>query len=141
MSVLTTFHRGVEAQLRSVGAVDSPELIKAATVLTRQIRRVLSVSGSGSPSAPGQAPRKQSGKLAKSVRQGVVGDHRRVAVTRFTAPILEAGVNSSKSRRGKTRRLVIAARPFMQRGLAAAQSEMTAVLVKTAQDRLALVAR
>jgi hypothetical protein len=119
---------------------------EASKILARSIRRTLAVRGGGTPSRPGEPPRKQRGSLAKNVRTGVVGAERRVAATWFTAPILEGGIDSSlplrsgKGRRRRSgqasRRIKIAPRPFMQRSLDAVQSEMVNVFVSEAQNRL-----
>lgn len=143
---LVQVNRRLERELRSLGGANSPEMREAAKVLKRSIRRVLSTRGGGQPSAPGQPPHRQSGRLAGSVRDGAVGPGRRVAVTWYTAPILEAGIDSSLPlRSGKRRRrpgglarrqLKIAARPFLQRSLDAVRDQMPGVIATHMRDRL-----
>ena len=133
-------------ELRAIGGADSAEMKGAAKLLKASFRRVLNVRGRGRPSAPGEAPRRQSGQLARSVTDGVVGDARRVAVAWFTAPILEGGIystlplRSGKSRRRKggkaTRALAIAARPFRQRAIDAVKDHMADVIARLGEDRL-----
>ncbi|MGE0554345.1 MAG: hypothetical protein AB7R55_13035 [Gemmatimonadales bacterium] len=132
---------------RRLGDADSAPVKAAAGALARGLRRVLRSSRGGAPSRPGQVPKLQTGALAKSVRQGVdSGGYRRVAVTRYTAPILEAGVDTSlpprsgKARRRKAgqarRKLRIAARPFFRRGIDLAMPEMVDVFVSGTADQL-----
>jgi len=134
--------------LANVSNAKDEAIKQDATILARSIRKTLSVSGNpkgirpgkarrafgGTPSAPGQPPHKQSGQLAKSVAHGVVGAGRIVAVTRFTALWMEEGLDATaqraKKRGGKTYRLRIAKRPFMERSLAAVQDEMVTQAVK-----------
>lgn len=110
--------------LAGVGGANTPEIKDPAVILTRSLRRVLSVRGGGAPSRAGEAPRRQKGALAKSVAQGVVGPGRRIAVLRFTGRLLEGGVSST----GK-RKVQIARRPFMDRALADVQDKMVDVTV------------
>lgn len=125
-------------ELQELSGARSPGLLKAAQVLRKGWRRVLSVAGAGKPSAPGDSPRKQSGRLARSVKQGLTETGRKVAVTWFTAPILEGGADTAlptrPSRRGRRRRqgryadgrkvLRIAPRPSASKALAASRAEM-----------------
>lgn len=165
-SVLLQVNRKLDKELRSLGGVNSTEMKEARKALARAWRRVLSVRGGGAavhfaarsgdkgrvqakggtPSAPGEPPRRQLGTLVKSVRAGVAGDQGRVVVQWFTAPLLEEGVNSALPlRSGKRRRrsdgkanrnLVIAARPSAQRAIAAAQDQLADIVAKAAEVRL-----
>jgi len=127
--------------LAQVSGAKSEPVSRAAGILAREIRKTLNQSGGGRPSAPGQPPRRQRGRLARSVRHGVVGAGRRVAATWFTAALLEEGVNTSRPTRsgrrrrgGQARRQVrIAPRPFMARSLARAQAQMVDVAVRAAR--------
>lgn len=92
----------------------------------------------GTPSAPGESPHRITGRLYKSIGQAVVGGVRRVGSGWFTSRLLQDGVDADETRRqklaaassrGRARRrrkarrtphLTIAARPFMERALAAA---------------------
>ncbi len=120
----------------NVHGARSPELAAAAKVLRRSVARQISKSGGGriaqsiatkrrrvlgaQRSQPGEPPRRQTGRLRRSVIQGVVETGRRVAVMAFTAPLLERGVPDR----------ALAPRPFMQRGLDACRNELTGVVVK-----------
>lgn len=104
MGLVTTVNRGLIRELSKLGGVASPEMLAAARVLKRSLRKTLGMKGNGKPSAPGEPPRKQSGKTQKSVISGAVGAAQRVAVTRFTAPLLEFGVDTAiDARAGKVR--------------------------------------
>jgi hypothetical protein len=96
--VLIERNKAAEQFLASVGGARSPEMAAAAKVLRREIRKELGRVGHGKPSAPGEPPRKQKGELQKSVKEGVVGIGRRVAVTDFTGPILQFGVDTKADR-------------------------------------------
>lgn len=149
---LAVFNKGLRVELQDLSGARSPGLLKAAQVLRTHWRRVLSSAGGGRPSAAGEAPRKQSGKLARSVKQGLTETGRRVAVTWFTAPLLEGGVDTSlaprPNKRGRSRsrqgrykggnaRLRIAPRPSANRALSSAQTEMTEAMVGGIQAELA----
>ena len=168
--------RGFEQVLRDLGGVRSEEMRASGRLLARSIRRVLGQSGGGAvvasvktrrkraiggtPSAPGEPPRKQTGQLQRSVKAGPVGPRIRVGPLRFTAPILEEGVDTSKPARktsavrvgGRLRnrlrarsrhrrirggklRIVIAARPFMARALAAVRDELGPLFVSEVRKR------
>jgi hypothetical protein len=129
--------------LTRVSGANSEPVRRAAGELAKAIRKTLSQGGGGRPSAPGQPPRRQSGRLMRSVRHGAVGAGRRVAATRFTAPLLEAGVDTNappragrrRRRGGQARRRVrIAPRPFMARALDLARNKMIDVAVDAARD-------
>lgn len=92
--VVVTVNKAAQDFLATLGGARSPELAAAAKVLRREIKKELSHRGHGQPSAPGQPPNRQTGALERSVKEGVVGSGRRVAVTDFTAPFLEYGVNT-----------------------------------------------
>jgi len=151
--------KNLNSALADMGGAKSPELIESAKILARSLRKVLSLSGGGARrgrgatrSRPGEPPRKQTGGLAKSVAQGVVGAGRRVAVLNFKA-MLEEGVDTArepnKNARGKVRlrrgafsggihakrRLVIAARPFMEKALNAVKDEMVGTVVTLGETR------
>ncbi len=91
--LLVQKNKDAEAFLNSIGGARSPEMAAAAKVLRREIRKELGRQGKGQPSKPGEPPRKQSGRLQQSVKEGPVGTGRRVAVTDFTAPILQFGAD------------------------------------------------
>ncbi len=118
MGLVATVNRGLIRQLERVGIVSSPELLAAARVLKRKIRKTLGAEGDAfqgplrpgktvhrrAPSRPGEPPAKQTGGLQKSVISGAVGTAQRVAVTKFTAPLLEFGVDTEvDARRGTVR--------------------------------------
>lgn len=104
MGVVSTVNRRLLRELGTLGGVASPEMLAAAKALKRSLRKTLGVKGHGKPSAPGEPPRKQSGKTQKSVISGAVGTAQRVAVTRFTGPLQEFGVDTAvDARAGKVR--------------------------------------
>ena len=132
-------NRHVEQSLRIHGGAYDEGLKASSVILARSVRKRLSVRGGGTPSRPGEPPRKQKGTLARSVSQGAAGAGRIVAVQRFTAAMLEQGVNTSlparsgrKGKRGRkaARTLVIAARPFMDAALRAVEGEMAGATVR-----------
>lgn len=151
-------NRKLERTLNELGGVRSPEMRAAGNTLAKSIRKTLSTRGGGQPSAPGQPPRRQTGALAKSVKAAPLGDVIRVAVLRFTAAFLEEGVSAVKgdlrtsrgrrSNRGKLtphsrarttrkkRNLVILARPFMARALAAVRGQLLDVFVREGRKHL-----
>jgi len=91
--VVKQVNRQLEAQLATLGAANSPEMKAAARALAKGIRRALGPK-SKEVSKPGEPPKGKSGELAKSVKEGQVGTGRRVAVTKFTASLLQFGVNT-----------------------------------------------
>ena len=158
-------NRALEKELRSLGGVNTPEMKEARKTVARSWRRVLSVRGGGvavqsarragskgrvqakggTPSAPGEPPRRQLGTLAKSVRAGVVGDKGRVVVQWYVGPLLEQGVNTSlplrsgpRRRTGGVakRRLTIAARPSAQRAIDGVKDLLGGIVAVNASERL-----
>lgn len=168
-------NRGVERALNELGGVKSPEMRAAGNTLARSIRKTLSVKGGGvlassltthrtyalggTPSAPGQPPHRQTGRLAKSVKAGPSGDAIKVGPLAFTALFMEEGVQSEqgatkrhvgrRSRRGRTlaergkghstrskRTIRLAARPFMAKALEAVKSRMVDVFVTEGRKHL-----
>lgn len=142
-------NRGVERALNELGGVRSPEMRAAGNTLARSIRKTLSVRGGGQPSAPGQPPHRQTGRLAKSVKAAPSGDAIKVGPLAFTSLFMEEGVNAVKGDRRtsrgrgsrkrvttKKRSLVIAARPFMARALDAVKSQMVDVFVTEGRKHL-----
>lgn len=134
--------QGIDRLMRDTmadaGGVNTPELKGAAKVLAQSIRKTLR-RGKGSPSSPGEPPSRQTGKLANSVRDGVIGAGRWVGPTFFTAAFLERGTKAPKSAaRNALNRMTgkgRAARPFMDRSLAAVQDQMTDVMVSEIRAR------
>lgn len=140
---------------------DDPGTKGAARALMRSIRKQLAkraaaerrsfqgVQQRTERSAPGEAPRRVTGKLYKSVGSEVVGGIRRVGPASFVGRLLEEGVNTtiattpsgrafSKRRRksGKARRtLIIARRPFMEAALEDALPKMEGEAVSSLQAR------
>lgn len=157
--------KGLRGLTVDLSGAKSPELLESAKLLRRSIVKTLSVAGGatvvrgrgrrlraigGTPSAPGEAPRKQTGTLAKSVLQGPIDTGRRVGPMWFTGRLLEAGVDTAlpkrterrKPRRTTTRgttnlrrRLVIARRPFMQAALDAVRDQMVGVVASLGETR------
>lgn len=154
MGVFLQINRASEAYLNNLGASNSPEMRAAAQAYKKKIRKVLGIKGNGKPSKPGEPPRKQSGRLQQSVKDGPVGDKRRVAVTDFTASLMQDGVdtvskvdkpmskparrakNRRDARRAKTQKKVeIERRPFMEQAFNEAQTDMGDVMVAAMQQR------
>jgi len=148
----------INRTLREIGRPDSDEMKEAAKLVKGSFRTVLNVRGGGrpamslaskrlravggTPSSPGQPPRRQTGQLARSIRDRIAGDVRRVAVVHFTAPLLEGGVDTSLPRRSTTPRrgakgtLRIAPRPFAQRALDAVKDKLAGVIATLGGKRL-----
>lgn len=144
-----------------IAGANSPATLAASRVLMRAIRRQLAVKGAVirqtfggtqsrvETSSPGEAPRRQTGRLQRSVGSEVVGGVRRVGVARFVGRLLEEGVDSTtnvtpsgrtfgaRRRKKQTarRRLIIAPRPFMERALQNAQPRMGDEAVTALQAR------
>jgi hypothetical protein len=90
-------NKQLEDMLHSLGKANSPELIDAARALRGGIRKAIRPK-SKQVSAPGETPIGKSGGLEKSVISGAVGTGQRVAVTKFTAPLLQFGVDTHADR-------------------------------------------
>lgn len=154
MGVVLQINRASESYLNNLGASNSPEMRAAAQIYKKSLRKVLGIKGNGKPSKPGEPPRKQTGELQRSVKDGPVGDKRRVAVTDFTASLMEGGVDtktagdkplSRASRQAKSRRdarraktqkhVEIEPRPFMEQALNDAVNDMADVMVTAMQQR------
>jgi len=162
-------NQDIARRLARLGGANSPVLKGASRALAKTVRRGLPVKGGagiatslksrrlraigGTPSAPGEPPRRQTGQLAKSIKEGPVGTGRRVGVLRFTGAMLEEGVNATlggtsaratRGRRGRPRKaraakrsLTIAPRPFMQRAIDRARPEMVDVMVTASINEVA----
>lgn len=141
-------NREAERFLRGVGGSMSPEMRAVSVTLARSVRAVLGAKApprlgpgitsgvrtslrkghkvyGGVPSAPGEPPVQQSGRLRRSVAQGAVGVSRRVAILAFYGGFQEAGVPARN----------LSARPFMERALAAVQDQLPDVFVRVVQGR------
>lgn len=149
--------RDLRRVMADVGGANEPEMKAAGSVLAKRIRRVLSTrtmhqgplqpgeSGTQGASAPGEPPNRQTGRLARSIGQEVVGGVRRVGSSWFTSRLLEAGVQKvgrRKTKKGSVPvRVNIAPRPFMERALEEALPDMDGVMVGELQRRTAKVGR
>src|SRR5690606_8612069 len=83
-SQLSTINKSLERELRAATGADSPAIRQAGNALARAMREQLGRAGGarrvslkskrvrGEPSAPGEAPRKQTGSLQKSIKNAVV---------------------------------------------------------------------
>ncbi len=91
--VVLQVNRELETALRSLGGASSPEMRENARILKKSIKGVIGTK-SKKVSAPGEPPIGKSGGLQKSVVSGVVGAGQRVAVMKFTAPLLQFGVDT-----------------------------------------------
>lgn len=92
--VLLSVNRRLERELAEMGGARKPEMVETAALVKQALRKRLGVKGRGKPSNPGESPRQQSGGLRKSIVSGVVGAAQRVGLTKFTAPLLEFGVDT-----------------------------------------------
>jgi hypothetical protein len=110
-----------------ISGANSEPVKQAATVLQKNWRRILNVRGGGKPSSPGTPPRRQSGRLWKSIRQAVVDGVRRVGSGDFVAWMDEFGVDGR------------APRPHARPALEVSQQQMTEVLIAES-ERLAATA-
>lgn len=151
---LVTDLKGLNGALRGalsdLGGAKSPEMMAMGRILRKSVARTLSVRGGGKPSAPGEAPRKQTGALARSVKMGVVGTGIRIGALRFTADFLESGVSATLGERKQSRRrgrsrgsmskkkrnLRIAPRPYLQKALDAVQDQMVTEFANVAGARI-----
>jgi len=133
---------------RDISGADSEPVKAAAGVLQKEWRRLLGTKGGGKPSAPGAPPRRQSGRLWRSIRQAVVRGVRRVGSSDFRTWMLEYGVDSPpkparlfKNQKGKNKGRMtkprkghhMAPRPHARPALENAQQQMTEVLVAESQ--------
>jgi hypothetical protein len=123
---LRAVNKDVAKMTAIISGANSEPVKQAATVLQKNWRRLLNVRGGGKPSAPGTPPRRQSGRLWKSVRQGVVEGVRRVGSGDFRSWMTEFGVDGR------------APRPHARPALEVSQQQMTEVIV-TESERLASV--
>ena len=155
---LLRINRTSEAYLRGLGKSTSPEMRAAAQVLKKKIQKQFGPK-TREVSRPGQPPKTKSGELKRSVKDGPIGDVRRVAVLSFTASILATGYDAKITRKAGRRqrnrqtgqlegkrnaRALLAqaearrleARPFMDPALAEAEGPMGDVLVSAMQSRM-----
>lgn len=143
---ISTAMKALKKEMADIGGANTPEMKAAGTVLAREIRKVLSVRGTKTNrSKPGEPPRRQKGRLAKSVGQDVVGGVRRVGESDFKSRLLQEGVDTSlpiksgkRRRKGGTakRRLKIEPRPFMERAAENAIPKMDGEFSLTLEKRI-----
>lgn len=129
---------------------------RAANILAREMRRLVSVPFTGTPSAPGEPPRLRLGRLRKSIKSRVVDGVRRVGTGSYTARFMEFGVDAparaalpSRTHRGKNGRNFrisakkafggrhIAPRPWARPAFANVQSQMQDAIVQGMSEQLA----
>lgn len=149
--------RRASKYVADMSGANGPVVISASRVLVRSVRKKIAKKAAivrktfggeeqrVERSAPGEAPRRVSGRLYRSVTTEVVGGIRRIGPGRFTGRLLEEGVDTStrtfeKRRRKKglaRRTLRIERRPFMEDAYADAQPKMEgeAVSALRARDR------
>jgi hypothetical protein len=161
LTVDTSLRRQIASAVRNsqrffadITGANDPASRGAARVLMRAIRKQLSRKAGKrgqkpERSQPGEAPRKASGKLSRSVGTEVVGGIRRVGVARFVGRLLEEGVDTTvrvtpngrafgkRRRKAGTanRTLRIAPRPFMQKALEEALPYMEGEAVSSLQAK------
>ena len=117
--------KDAEALTRQISDADSEPVVKDAAVLLKEIKRLLSVPGSGKPSAPGSPPRKQRGTLYRSWKSKVVQGVRRVGSGFFTASIQEYGTHTEVPR------------PYARPALENVQAKMVDTMVLESQKKIA----
>jgi hypothetical protein len=172
-----TAMKNVETLMADIGQANTPEMKAAGSLLAREFRKQVSrpsallpgkatYKGKGglrlprrAPSAPGESPVKQTGGLAGSVGQAVVGGVRRVGFGSFKARLLDAGFGTTstpavakgallttkggKRRKSRGKRAgharQVAARPIMDPALARAVPRLPDVIVGEVQRRIAAI--
>jgi hypothetical protein len=142
--------RDMKKFMADVGGANSPEMKAAARALARGIRKELAKHGTRKDrSKPGESPRRQLGKLVKSIGIETVGGVIRVGSGRFTSRILQDGTthatrgaatDKAGNRRHKRQTLkrssvTIAPRPFMEKGLARALPTMDGEFIAELEKR------
>lgn len=154
--------RELRKLMADIGGANTPEMKAAGRVLAKEIRKELGKKGAPiqgplrpgakqkfAPSGPGEAPRRQTGKLVKSIGTEIVGGVLRVGSRRFTSRILQDGttgaatgaaVDKQGNRRHKKRTLkrpsvTIAPRPFMEKALERALPQMEGEYVAGLQKK------
>jgi HK97 gp10 family phage protein len=90
--------KDVERVTRDISGADSDAVKAAATVLLKEVKRLIGTKGGGKPSAPGQPPARQSGRYFKSWRQAVVQGARRVGTADFRSWMQEYGTDKAAPR-------------------------------------------
>jgi hypothetical protein len=90
--------RDVERATREISGADSEPVKAAATVLLKEVKRLIGNRGGGQPSQPGQPPARQSGRYFKSWRQAVVQGVRRVGTSDFRSWMQEYGTDKQAPR-------------------------------------------
>jgi hypothetical protein len=151
--------KAVRKEMATISGAGTPEMKAAGRVLAVSIRKQLSVKAPAyagplrgsekqkfASSPPGSPPFRRRGFLYKSVGTEVVGGVLRVGESYFTSRLLEEGVDASLPlRSGKlrkrpgglgTRRIKIAARPFMQRAADDALPKMEGEYAVTLEKRI-----
>lgn len=115
---------------KELTGANSEPVVKAARVLSRNWRRLVSVSGGGIASAPGQPPRQQKGWLRRSIGTTVVNGVRRVGSSLFTARLTEYGYSAQDG-------TAVPPRPHGRVALELSASEMLDVTVSEMQKKIA----
>jgi HK97 gp10 family phage protein len=90
--------KDVERVTRDISGADSDAVKAAATVLLKEVKRLIGTSGGGKPSSPGTPPARQSGKYYRSWRQAVVQGARRVGTSDFRSWMHEYGTDKAPPR-------------------------------------------
>lgn len=129
---LSQGRRELDKITREISGADSEPVKAAATVLAKEARRLLNVPGGrDSPSSPGEAPRRRTKKLRKSIGHAVVEGVRRVGSGSFEARLFEFG--GYKDRGGEPQ----PPRPFFRVALENVKDQMVDVMVSAAQQKIA----
>jgi hypothetical protein len=90
--------KDVERVTRDISGADSEPVKAAATVLLKEVKRLIGTRGGGKPSSPGSPPARQSGKYYRSWRQAVVLGARRVGTSDFRSWMQEYGTDKAAPR-------------------------------------------
>lgn len=118
---LRAVNTDVARMTAEISGANSEPVKRAATVLQKEVRRLLNTRGGGKPSAPGSPPHRQSGRLWRSWRQAVVQGIRRVGSGDFRSWMAEFGTDRE------------APRPYARPALENVAGQMAEVLVTESQ--------
>ena len=167
---LRTAHTRLLKMTKEISGANSELIVQGAKILQRHIKKQASVVATGlrmsvkanargirrmrgDPSAPGEPPRKVSGRLQRGIKSKVVDGERQVRSEHFTSIIHEFGYvaparSSRRISRGRRKGQMTAPtsarsqkpRPFMRPGLEAATPELktagVAILRNQVQKKL-----
>lgn len=122
--------KDVQKLTSDLTGANSEPVREAARLLSRNWRQLVSVSGRGEPSAPGQPPHAQKRRLRRSIGTAVVNGVRRVGSSLFTSRLTEFGWKAKDG-------TVVAPRPHARVALEQSADKMVDVTVSEAQRKIA----